>query len=272
MIKRFSIIAILALGFMGCGGSGDKTTGSAFVAKNTNAVTISGLKSLGDSIDTKASSRSLQSVAKQTYGDDTTPTSSQGTPCESGSMKITGGQNSQAFSLDAQQCKNGSTTINGALTAQIDEQTKSGSIEVTRDITITDSGENMFVAKGSKLSAKDNIIHADFKATINGNRLSAKNVAIAYTEQGEVTTVHFQSGQVNIADYYLEFVAQPTPFVIDESGLASGELDLKDGAGHNVVITVDANKQPVLKVDQNGDGTFSADEILTDDGTNNPFE
>lgn len=270
MIKRFSIIAISALVFIGCGGSGDKTTGSAFVAKNTNAVTISGLKSLGDSIDTKAS-RSLQSVAKQTYGDKNTAPTSQGTPCESGSMKITGGQNSQAFSLDAQQCKNGSTTINGALTAQIDKQTKSGSIEVTKDITITDSGENIFIAKGSKLSAKDNIIHADFKATINGKRLSAKNVAIAYTEQGQVTTVRFQSGQVNIADYYLEFVAQPTPFVIDESGLASGELDLKDGAGHKVVITVDENKQPVLKVDQNGDGTFSANEILTDDSNNNPF-
>ncbi len=265
MIKSFSLVAMAALVMVGCGSSGKSGEPAAqFVTKNTNAVTISGLQSLGETVS-KDSLISVKSSASNTYSKDSdTGYVDNGQPCDTGSMTFSGGEGSSSFSLDAQNCVKDGSTMNGALSATISEASKTASGTVLRDFTVVEEGVNLFLAKGSKVSINNQIIRADFQAEVNDEVISADNLSVNFAERSNGASFSFTSGKVNIAGYYFEFVSQPSPFVIGESGIESGILRLKDGAGHKVELVVESVNHLYLGVDENGDGQITESEKLRD--------
>ena len=263
MIKGFSLVALTTLVMVGCGGTGTKST-STFVQKNAKAVSVSALKNLGDTntVTTK-SLKSAGDSASKTFAKRENENNGSGMGlCESGTLDI-GNTGSNAFSIDASSCVNGTTTINGALNATVNESAKTGSAEVTRDFSVIEDIDNIFIVKGSKLSIENETIKADFSTKINGALLSADNLQAIFSEDGDNTSLSFTSGVVNVAGYYFEFVSQDVPFSGTDS-LTAGKLTLKDGAGHKVLIEVESADSVALKIDENGDGVFSESEILRD--------
>ena len=162
MIKSFSVVAMAALVMVGCNSGGDSASQtSSFVNKNTKAATISGLDNLGKSVSSdKISTDKISNTAKSyDIRDDSESTNDQ--PCQSGTLNID--ENPPNFSMNAQNCKNGSTTINGAFNAKISEASKTGAVEVTKDFSVVDEEMNLFVSKGSKVTMSEQTIRADFQ-------------------------------------------------------------------------------------------------------------
>lgn len=265
MIKSFSLAAVAVLVMVGCNSGSKSDSAPSFVTKNSNAVTISGLQNLGDNVSTD-SLKSVKSTVDKTYSkDDNDDYEYNDQPCDSGSMTYTGGEGSSSFSLDAKNCTKDDSTIDGALSASIFESERKASVLVTRDFTILEDGLNLFLSKDSTLTVNNHTIGIDFQSKINNEIVSANNLSIIFTEKENGATFSLTSGEVNVAGYYFKFVSQVSPFVLGNSGIESGLLKLVDGAGHKVEIFVEAANKVALKIDENGDGFFSEDEILRDD-------
>jgi len=265
MIKSFSLAAMAVLVMVGCNSGGKSDSAPAFVTKNSNAVTINSLQNLGDTVS-EDSLKSVKATADSAYSkDDNSGYEDDGRPCDSGSMTFTGDEGSPSFSMDAKNCTKDGSTIDGAFSGTISESDKKALAQVSRDFTIVEEGLNLFLAKDSKLTVNDHTIGIDFQSRINNETVSANNLSITFTERENGATFSFTSGKVNIAEYYFEFVSQVSPFVYGDSGIESGLLKLRDGAGHKVEIFVEAVNQVVLKVDENGDGEFSEEETLRDE-------
>jgi hypothetical protein len=265
MIKSFSAVAIATLVLVGCGGtgSGSETGSSAFVAKNKKAATIQGLKSFGN--NGVAQDESKFTKVQSSYNankDDWTPSASSDSTgvCESGSMTLPQQQNGGNFSFAANNCKNGATTVDGAVSIQADESQKSGTIEVTRDFTLVEGTDTFSIQKGSKVVATGTSLTANFQAKVNDEIFSASNLSVSYNLNDDAPVVSFNSGEINMGDYYFKFVEQVRPFTGGEQ-LTSGLLKLVDGAGHKVEIAVTAPDVVELRIDENGNGIFEASEI-----------
>jgi len=271
MIKSLSLAAVAVLVMVGCNSGSKSSDAPSFVTKNTQAATIKGLQSLGDTVNSD-SFQSVKSTADNTYSKDTSGDYiDNGQPCDSGSMTFTGGEDSPSFSLDAKNCTKDGSTINGTLSASSSEGTKKASGTVTRDFTIVDEGMNLFLAKNSHVSINDHTIDIDVKSKINNDEVSANNLSVTFTESENGATFSFSSGVVNIAGYYFEFVSQVSPFVMGNDGIESGLLKLKDGAGHKVELFVEATNQVALRIDENDDGQFSEEETLRDNFLSEDF-
>jgi hypothetical protein len=283
MIKKITIASVVAMAIVGCGGSGsssDSKTNSNFVTKNSKAVTVEGLKSMNSSIGVKkVSAKNLRDTKDnyETKSDDVDMQSSKENDICSGggSFSFLDDEKSQIFKLSAQNCKEGTSTINGSIVMKgLMEEGDSGTIEVTKDLTINDSKENidLFASKGSNIFFSDTKIKADFNLKVNGETISADNLVITGKddEATDSSTVHFASGALNVGEYYFKIVKQKSDFITDENGIKSGVLDLVDGAGHKVELSANNNKIS-LKVDQNGDGVFDTNEVLSEDITKEDF-
>ena len=264
MIKSFSLAALAALVLVGCGSSGSNDSGSsAFVAKNNKAATIAGLKSFGSKGGSQDGLK--YSKVKSSYAankDEWTPSTSSNSdgPCQSGSMTLPQENNGGNFSFAANNCKNGTTMINGAVSIQANESQKSGTLEVTRDFSLVEGSDIFSVQKGSKVVATEHGLTANFQAKANGEVLSASNLSVSYNLNNDAPVLSFNSGEVNMGGYYFKFVEQVTPFTGGDQ-LTAGFLKLVDGAGHRVEIAVTSPDVVELRIDENGNGTFEASEI-----------
>jgi len=263
VIKSFSLAAVAVLMMVGCNSGSKSDSAPSFVTKNSKAVTIGSLQNLGDTVSTE-SLKSVKSTADNTYNkDDSSNYEENDQPCDTGSM-VFSEVGSSSFSMDATNCTKDGTIINGAFSLSVSESDRKASAKVTKAFTVVDEGTNLFLAKDSKIIVNDHTIEIDFQSKINNEEISGNNLSIAFTEKNNGATFSFTSGVVNVAGYYFEFVSQESPFVLGDYGLESGLLKLKDGAGHKVEIFVEAANQVALKVDENGDGIFSEDEVLRD--------
>ena len=282
MIKKITVASVVAMAIIGCGGSGsdsskDTNAGSNFVTKNSKAVTIEGLKTMNssigiDNVSAKKLRNTTSSYETKSSNSDT-DTVGNGMCSAGGSFLFSDDEKTHTMKLDAKNCKEESSFIDGELTMS-DIGEESSSIEVLRTLSITDSSENLELsaAKGSKISITENKIEADFSLKINAETISVDNLVITGSddEKTESSTIHFNSGAINVGEYYFEVVKQKSDFITDEGGIKSGLLELKDGAGHRVELSAKNNKIS-LKVDQNGDGSFDNSEILSEDITSEDF-
>jgi len=262
MIKSFSLAAMAVLVMVGCNsGSNDTPKTTSFVEKNAKVATISGVKSIGNNTE----NISIKSISETSKDLDKRETSSTQL-CQSGSMTFTGDGSSDNFSLDASNCKNEDSTINGAFHANISKASHTANMEVTRDLSVEDNEGNFLVKKGSKITASGTdtsaLIKADFLLSANGEEIALENLSVAAEDQAnDKISISFRSGKINIAGYYFEFVSQVKPFIVGDDGVESGLLRLQDGAGHKVEIDVESANNVAFKLDENGDGVFSENEI-----------
>ncbi len=145
-----------------------------------------------------------------------------------------------------------------------------GFVEVLTDLTVKDEYFSLFAKKGSNL--KINIdgsnmrLAASFETDINGEAFSASNLSIVATESENGATFYIGSGEMVMGEYYFQVDpshdASTTPIKMGEDGFISGTIKLLDGAGHKMEIAVVSKDELAMKIDENGDGTFSDNEIL----------
>ncbi|HIP59741.1 MAG TPA: hypothetical protein EYH01_04840 [Campylobacterales bacterium] len=267
-IKNYSVVALATLVIVGCGGGSSSSSGLSKLENNGKAATIQGLRSLGDSANTDNLSNtkirsSADSFSSSQDGDD-------GNICQSGNMDFNTGNNQQTISFNANNCNDGYSTINGSARMEVYAGEKGGFAEVLTDLTVKDEYFSLFAKKGSNLKLNidgSNIrLSASFQTNINGEEFSASNLSIVATESENGATFYISSGEMIMGEYYfqvdLSHGASTTPIIVSEDGFVSGTIKLLDGAGRKVEIAVVSTDELAMKIDENGDGTFSDNEIL----------
>lgn len=264
-MKKYSVVVLAALVMIGCGSSPKKKDkeSSQGITKTTKAATIAGLQGLGDNANTKNLSntkiRSSFSKAESSDGEF-------GSMCQQGTMDINAQESQQKMTFDANNCFDGYTNIDGFAAVEMYKNESGGFAKILSDLTISDDYFSLIAKKDSwiklNISQGANItLTAGFQTTINGEKLSADNLKVVTKEIGEGGSVHLQSGEFNIGEYYFKVNPETTPIVMGNDGFISGVIKLTDGAGHKVEIATQGKDQIALKIDENGDGVFSENEI-----------
>jgi hypothetical protein len=257
------------LAIIGCGGSSSKggSTETSFVQNNKKATTLAGLKSLGtDSSSENLSNTKVRSTLDKFNSDDNQNIDQ---ICQQGTMDVNTANNQQTMIFTADQCNDGFTTINGSAKVEIYDNEKGGFAKVLTDLTISDNYFSLLVKKDSwiklQVNSQDNIsLTAGFKTVINGETLAVDNLSIDASGGESGGSVLIKSGEIMIGDNYFKVVDGTTAIVTDTNSFVSGTIKLLDGANHKVEIAVVSKDEIALKVDENGDGTFSANEISTE--------
>jgi hypothetical protein len=145
-----------------------------------------------------------------------------------------------------------------------------GFVKIIKDLTISDEYFSLFAKKGRfvkiNINANSLKLTAGIKSTINGEEFSASNLSVLASGNENGGSFSITSGQMIIGDYYFEVdtSSKSTPIVTGKDGFVSGTIKLLDGAGHKVEIAVVSAYELAFKIDENGDGTFSKNEILTE--------
>ncbi len=280
MIK-YSIAVVATLAMIGCGGgSSDKK--SENLTHSDKKATISGLRSFGDNVassdsleNTKISS-SLSRYNGSNYDDN------RDSMCQSGSLDITPQNNEQKITFVANNCKDGYSTINGSAVLEMNEKTESGSAKVLSDLSILDEYFSLLIKKDSWVKLESNSINddeidikitANFKAVVNDEKFEANNLSFVMQEEEypdyDKESFYIESGEMLMGEFY--FKVDPshdqskTAIATGENGFISGGvIKLLDGAGHKIEIAVVSKDELALKIDENGDGSFSDNEITTE--------
>ena len=267
-IKNYSIVALATLVIIGCGGSGSSKNSTFELKNNGKAATIKGLKSLGDSANTDKLSDTKIRSSVDSFSSSQSESSDK--ICQSGTMDLNTAKNQQIISFNANNCNDGYSTINGSARVEMYGEDKGVFAEVLTDLTIKDEYFSLFAKKGSNLKlnidAKNLRLSASFKTKINGEEFSANNLSIVANEYENGSSFYISSGEMIIGEYY--FKVDPshdgstTPIKVGDDGFISGVIKLLDGAGNKIEIAVVSKNELALKVDENGDGSFSDSEIL----------
>lgn len=270
-IKKYSVVVLAAFTIIGCGG-GSESTALGQLENNGKAVTIKSLQSLGETTN----SENLSNTKLRNSVDSLSSAQSEGDSdgiCQSGTMDFSTENNQQTVSFNANNCNDGYATINGSVRMEAYEDGEAGGlIEVLTDLTIQDEYFSLFAKKGSNL--KINIdgqnmrFSASFETEINGETFSASHLSIVGTENDDSASFYIGSGEMILGEYYFQvdpsYDNSRTPITVGENGFVSGVIKLLDGAGHKIEFAVVSKDEIALKVDENGDGAFSANEILVE--------
>ena len=270
---KYSFVALATILIIGCGNNdnGEKKTS---LVNNGKPVTIEGLKSFSqksniDNISDSKISKTADSVS------DAESSENSNSICQSGSMNFNTDKNQQIVSFTATNCNDGYSTINGSAKMEMYSNDKGGFVEVLRDLTVKDDYFSLFAKKGSfvKIDAnnKSNIkVTAGFEVDVNGEAFSASNLLVVGSQSENKNSFYIASGEMIVGEYYFKvdesYDSSKTPFVMDESSYddslkEGGLLKLLDGAGHKIEIEVTATNEVTMRVDENGDGIFSDNEI-----------
>jgi hypothetical protein len=269
-MTKYSVVALATL-IIGCG-SGSSNKGAVNKLQNNGKpATIQGLRALGDEIDTKnLSNTKIRSSASNFENRQNNPENE--SICQSGTMDFTTSNNQQviSFNFNAKNCNDGYSTINGSARMEAYGNDGGGFVKIIKDLTISDEYFSLFAKKGSfvkiNINANSLKLTAGFKSTINGEEFSASNLSVLASGNENGGSFSITSGQMIIGDYYFEVdtSSKSTPIVTGKDGFVSGTIKLLDGAGHKVEIAVVSAYELAFKIDENGDGTFSKNEILTE--------
>jgi len=268
------IVPALVVGTIaGCGGSsGNSKSTSNHPKISKEAVTIDGLKALQSSIKPQKFSTKNVKTLQNSYKADSS--SNQDTPnnrsCSQGG-NLSFSPNSEIMKISANNCKEEGLLIDGALS--IDQKSEdSGTISVDRTINIVDTTEGetntLVINKGGKISSDGNNANIDLSMKVNGTNIDIENLKLSIDKQNQ--SFGFDDGVVQIDKYSFIVVDQKEDFKTDKDGNISGLLELKDGAGHKIELEA-TNSALLLKIDENGDGSFSQNEILSNEEIFNNF-
>jgi len=271
-IKFYSIAAVTALFIIGCGGGDSGEKGSLqMISKSTKAVKIDDLRELTADTDFERVKTSNLRSSVESFEKDQNDELNGDKICQTGSMDISTQKNRQKIVFDANNCYDGYTTIDGSAEIEIYTGESGGFAEVLSDLSIKDDYFSLIIKKGSniKLAVKNDEIKlsADFDTVVNDEIVSARDLLIIASESENGGSFYIASGEMSIGEYYFKvdpsFDPAETPIVIGKDGSVGGSIHLLDGAGHKIEISATSSGEMVVKVDENGDGTFSENETLT---------
>lgn len=273
-ITQYAVAALAALVIIGCG-SNDKGETKSTLTNSGKAVTINGLQSLGNGIEIENISATKLSSSADNYASNSE--SSSDSMCQSGGMDINTQNNQQKVTFDAHNCNDGYSTVDGSVHVEMYPNNQGVFAEVLRDLTITDDSFSLFATKGSQIKltvdAQNMRLTTSFEADINGEKIAAHNFSVVTKEDQYGASLYIASGEMTIGEYY--FQVDPshdpstTPLYINDDGTndgfnVGGVIKLLDGAGHKIEISPISPYALQFKIDENGDGIFSSNEILVE--------
>jgi len=248
--------ALLASAIVGCGGSSKSSNSSV----SKEAVSVKGLRDLGNSISPeRISTQSIKNV-QQSYdknqSDQTDPNQ-----CSQGG-KILMGSDENNMQFIADHCDEGEIYLDGKLSVN-ETSDDGGTIVVDQTITIKAKDQNqqntLIINKGSSIVVDEKGVDIDLDMRVNGKNLNIDHLKFSVYDEKE--SLKFVSGTVQIDKYTFIVVKQLVDFTSDDNGNINGSLELKDGAGHKILLEA-KNQELLLKVDENNDGRFDDNEIL----------
>jgi hypothetical protein len=248
--------ALLASAIVGCGGSGKSSNSSV----SKEPVSVKGLRDLGNSISPERISTKSIKNAQQSYDkhqSDQTDTNQ----CSQGGKILTGGdENNMQFIAD--HCDEGDIYLDGKLSVN-ETSADSGTIVVDQTTTIKATDQNrqntLIINKGSSIIADEKGADIDLDMIVNEKNLNINHLKLSVDDAKD--SLRFVSGTVQIDKYSFIVVKQLVDFTSDDNGNINGLLELKDGAGHKILLEA-KDQDLLLKVDENNDGKFDDNEIL----------
>lgn len=261
-IKTYSVAAMVALVIVGCG-SNKSSDSVNFVQKNSEAITIQKLRSLGSDTDLSNLNNTKIRQSASSY-------SSQTNNHEVMDECMNISESNELITFDANNCNDGNTKIDGSATVKM-EQNGGGFAKVLRDLTVSDNYFSLLAKKGSQIKVnfdKQNNFRltASFQLIIDGENFSVNNLSIVTSGDEDGGSFYIAAGEVNAGGFYFQvdtsYDASSTPIVVNNDGFVSGAIKLLDGAGHKMEIAVVSKNELSFRVDENGDGTFSENETF----------
>ncbi len=258
-IIKYSTLILVTLMILGCVSESDDKSPNT-LQNSTKAVKIADLQNFGNGVEYKNLRHSADTLSKTAQNDTNSGM------CQSGSIDL------NTLSFDANNCDDGYVVIDGSASAQIYPNDRGGFAQVLRDLSILDGYFSLLVKKDSQIKIDINsqngaTITTSFQTEINGDKLSVDNLTMIGMSNDNGGLFYLSTGEILIDEYYIQVDpahdGSTTPFVLDSSGFKSGLMKLLDGAGHKIEIAVVSSDELALRVDENGDGVFSDDEIVT---------
>ena len=264
-LKIYSLALLLAGIFIGCGSSGDTDSSTSTTTKNVSqdlsnfsdaeklAYAIANQnKALSKGKQKKKRSRILQS-------------------CQNGgtmNMDVNVSDYSHPVTtVTYDNCLEDGDITNGSLKFEGDENNG----QITYLTNFTYSGEDEVSVKPGSVKFIDEgnwkkmIINVEI--TVNGVTRAGHNLIYKGKELSDGSSIEFPvSGKEKIGDSSFftvdtSYDASKTPFKSNANDeLLSGLFKYKDDKSHMVELKVTAKEEISVKVDENGDGSFSADE------------
>ncbi len=194
--------------------------------------------------------------------------------CNTGTIDYRADEPTKTMSINAKQCNDGSSTLDGAVSVKLEgseESPTGGTATVTSNISLTDTDNSFSLDKGATLNValtKEGTneytnIETTFKSKVNGVIINASALKVKITDdmdsmQEDTREINVKSGEFNIGSYYFKIDESQSNMITDNGGT----IHMTDGAGHKVELIAAADESVKLKVDENGDGTFSEAETL----------
>jgi len=273
----YSLAALVALVSIGCGGGGNSNIPTQGIVQNNNqAATVSGLNNLKSTskLDTLSDNSGVKSSfdtasESDTEIDDTTSL------CDTGSIVYNANEATKVITVNADNCSDGSSTLDGAVSVKLegsDENPTGATATVTRDISLNDNTQNSFsIEKDATLNVdftevgnkEYTDLETTFKSKVNGVTINVLGLKVKITEedmggmQDDKSEIDVKSGEFNIGSYYFKIDESKNNTISDNAGT----IHMTDGADNGVVLMVE-DGELVLKVDENGDGIYSDNEIV----------
>ena len=265
-IKKITLATLCTLLLVSCGGS---------ETKDSKASTIEGLKTLQNS-----------SKVEQIADNININEEAEAFSCDSGTYNIL---ESMPPQYQFNKCQKDAVYIDGTITPVLGFNGNNSDFELS--FTADTTFEDVEIKKGSRIvydfdemlqDANFGILEVDFKMLLNAVTLNVNNLKVEIFSAScgmfpivadcmETTSFDFISGSLVLGknSFSLDTSYEKNSIVLTEMGLESGGvIHLLDGANHKVEVAVVESgfnmndNYLTIKIDENGDGVFSADEML----------
>ncbi|RUM62973.1 MAG: hypothetical protein DSZ05_09355 [Sulfurospirillum sp.] len=274
-----ALMAAVTLSVTGCNGGNSNTSTDLY----QNAKSISDLTQLSDaeklavamlksnkqpdiSTPAKSRSRALQSMRCTNSGtiEFEIPSAEE--------MQNPDFQPPSAVTMAFHNCVEEGKTANGTMKVILSNDNTTEEMVYLEDFTVESATEHMVFKKGSRFRLRtlqngweEMVINAD--VTYNGIRHVGKDLIYRGIENADGSSRSYpvsgyeQIGESALFEVDPAYDASKTPFITDKNGDdISGKAYYLDDQTHKVEITVVRKNIVSVKVDENGDGSFSEDE------------
>ncbi len=271
MIKSFSVVAMAALVMVGCN-SGSKSGEEVKSVQNYSdaeklAYAIANQKAVLDSANGKKQSKSTKSRSV--------------VPCESGTMEVFFPVPLDQITEDIEpnkmifnNCKNGAETANGDMQLITSTDGKTTTLSTLNGFTLTGGEEPGSILPGGTMKVEEsgewNILTINLEMEINGVKHGGENLIYRAKDLSDGGSIEYPvSGKEKIgASAYFTvdpaYDASATPFKTDANGaLVSGLFKYIDSKNHSVELEITAKDTVTVRVDEDGNDSFSDTEVST---------
>jgi len=265
-ITKFSVTILTALAIIGCGASGSNTKTTSDISSYSDAEKLAYAianqkKALNTGQSKEKKSRAFIPCAdggKISYEDIEFPADySEYLPTEPTTMVF-------------QNCKDGYSVTNGSIKINLDKN-ENGTIQYLSDFSFKDNYDEVFIKKGGRVEIyQENgweVATINMVAVFNGITHGGENLIYKSKKLTDGRYIEYPvSGKEKIGDsvYFTvdpNYDASKTPFTSNQNDeLISGLFKYLDDQDHAIELEITAKDVVTVRVDEDGDGTFSENE------------